>query len=132
MMKKVVITTALVATLCVGLVACSAAEAPEQQNGTSTNEAQNEAPTVETAGPAPAANMFGNEIPEFDQQCLSCHGSYEEVAAKTADYGDSNPHDSVHGGYDTCEKCHAADKVVNEDHACKSCHAWPRAEDGHL
>ena len=41
-----------------------------------------------------------------DEQCLSCHGgSYEALAERTADLGDWNPHDSLHGGYNACVNC---------------------------
>lgn len=155
-MKKNVVATALLAVaLCMGLVACSsnapaadkpadkpAAEATADQKAetpakdakdadAATTPAAANPETAESANP-PAANGFGGPIPEFDQNCLSCHESYEAVAEKTAHYGDSNPHNSVHGSYETCENCHAGDKVVNEDHKCLSCHAWPRQEDGHL
>lgn len=54
--------------------------------------------------------------------CLSCHGSYEKVAERTASLGeDVNPHDSFH--YDlqldciTCHKSHS-----NSTNLCSSCH----------
>ena len=60
-----------------------------------------------------------------DEQCLSCHGgSYEALAETTADYGLSNPHNSIHGGYNSCVNCHARDKEVT-DNQCDNCHAWP-------
>lgn len=54
--------------------------------------------------------------------CLSCHGSYEKVAERTASLGeDVNPHDSFH--YDMqleCTTCHASHgKSTN---LCSSCH----------
>ena len=157
-MKKNVVATALLAVaLCMGLAACSsnapaadkgseapATEAQADQAADSADKAANSADAdaakdaaatspaaAESANP-PAANGFGGPIPEFDQGCLSCHESYEAVAEATAHYGDSNPHNSVHGSYETCENCHAGDKVVNEDHKCLSCHAWPRQENGQL
>lgn len=157
-MKKNIVAAALLSVaLCMGLAACASAPSANQSNkaaveaeaGQEDGAAQGEetggtgdaagAQTTpvaadvqaENANP-PAANGFGGPIPEYDQNCLSCHESYEAVAEKTAHYGDSNPHNSVHGSYETCENCHAADKVINEDHKCLSCHAWPRTEDGHL
>ena len=62
---------------------------------------------------------------QSDEQCLSCHGgSYEALAETTADYGLSNPHNSIHGGYNSCVNCHARDKEVT-DNQCDNCHAWP-------
>lgn len=56
------------------------------------------------------------------ETCLSCHGSYEKVAERTAGIGeDLNPHDNFH--YDmqldctTCHKSHG--ESVN---LCLSCH----------
>ena len=56
------------------------------------------------------------------EACLSCHGSYEKVAERTAGIGeDLNPHDNFH--YDmqldctTCHKSHG--ESVN---LCLSCH----------
>ena len=45
-------------------------------------------------------------------------------APKTADYGDSNPHDSIHGGYSSCVNCHAKDREIT-DNQCMHCHDWP-------
>lgn len=62
---------------------------------------------------------------QSDEQCLSCHGgSYEALAETTADYGLSNPHNSIHGGYNSCVNCHARDKEVT-DNQCDNCHVWP-------
>lgn len=56
------------------------------------------------------------------EKCLSCHGSYENVAERTADLGeDVNPHDNFH--YDmqldctTCHKSHSESVSL-----CSSCH----------
>lgn len=149
MKKNIVVTTLLAMVLCMGLVACAsnatAADTPAEEpvaevavDETAVESADVEA--VNTESPAsqvvsenpPAANGFGGPIPEFDQGCLTCHESYQAVAELTAELGDSNPHNSVHGSYETCENCHAADKVINEDHKCLSCHDWPRQENGQL
>lgn len=62
---------------------------------------------------------------QSDEQCLSCHGgSYEALASTTADYGLSNPHNSIHGGYNSCVNCHAKDKEIT-DNKCDNCHTWP-------
>lgn len=62
---------------------------------------------------------------ESDEQCLSCHGgSYEALAETTAEYGLSNPHNSIHGGYNSCVNCHAKDKEIT-DNKCDNCHSWP-------
>lgn len=59
-----------------------------------------------------------------DENCLSCHGeSYETHAATTASYGIWNPHDSIHGGYNSCVNCHERDKELT-DNQCAHCHAW--------
>ena len=64
-----------------------------------------------------------------DEQCLSCHGgSYEANARATADLGDWNPHESIHGGYSSCINCHEEDKVVSHN-ACSQCHAYAPDEE---
>ena len=35
-----------------------------------------------------------------------------------------NPHDSLHGGYNSCVNCHARDKEIT-DNQCMHCHDWP-------
>lgn len=109
-------TMAAVATIafCLGLAACA-----PQQPITAPDGAPGAA-TEEQADMAAEAGMY-----QSDEQCLSCHGgSYEALAATTADYGLSNPHDSIHGGYNSCVNCHAKDKEVT-DNKCDNCHAWP-------
>ena len=59
-----------------------------------------------------------------DEQCMSCHGgTYESVADLTADLGDWNPHDSLHGGYLSCNKCHEADREITYNY-CSHCHVY--------
>lgn len=75
-----------------------------------------------------------------DEPCLSCHGSYEELATLTADYTELvdrqgkvvNPHDSPHVGQEekvtcaACHKMHDEDGLANSGEvgrkACYSCH----------
>ncbi len=130
-MKKYVLATALALVLGAALAACAPVAS---SSGAGTGETGADAPlsATENSLDAPAANAFGGKIPEFDQECLSCHGSYEKVAEATTHYGDSNPHDSVHGSYQSCATCHPGDKQIPEEHQCTECHAWPRTEDGHL
>lgn len=56
------------------------------------------------------------------EQCLKCHGSYEENAQKTANLGKWNPHNSIHGGYVECTNCHLQNKV--EKNYCAYCHEY--------
>ncbi len=112
-------TLKLVAAACaltvgVALFAC----APQQP---ATNADQAAGGTAEEQVDATAeAGQY-----QSDEQCLSCHGgSYEALAETTADYGLSNPHNSIHGGYNSCVNCHARDKEVT-DNQCDNCHAWP-------
>lgn len=64
-----------------------------------------------------------------DEQCMSCHGgSYEAVAELTADLGDWNPHDSLHGGYNSCINCHEKDKEVTFNY-CENCHVYAPDEE---
>ncbi|QSX32571.1 cytochrome c3 family protein [Shewanella avicenniae] len=59
------------------------------------------------------------------EQCLGCHGSYEENAKKTANLGKWNPHNSIHGGYVDCTNCHKQNKV--EKNYCAYCHEYQPA-----
>ena len=82
------------------------------------------------AGSSPNATMPA-EAGTFvsDEQCLSCHGgSYEALAERTADLGDWNPHDSIHGGYNTCMNCHAEDKELTYNY-CAQCHVYAPDEE---
>jgi len=55
-------------------------------------------------------------------QCLSCHGSYDEVAAKTAG-SDPDPHNSPHYGKEQdCDLCHHQHEA--SENFCSQCHEW--------
>lgn len=126
MLKKLL---PLAACLALALVAlgCAAPVATETPMA-DTGDAAIEADASTDGASAVATDLLPFEGSEFDEGCLSCHESYDAVAEKTAHYGDSNPHDSIHGRYGSCQNCHEGDKVVNEDQKCLSCHAWPREE----
>lgn len=101
---------ACTAALCAALTAC-APQAP------ASGEAEGAGSSTEMADTGGAYVS--------DEQCLSCHGgSYEALAKTTADYGLSNPHNSIHGGPNSCVNCHARDKEVT-DNQCTKCHTWP-------
>ncbi|MBC5585724.1 cytochrome c3 family protein [Eggerthella sp. NSJ-70] len=107
-------TVVLVLALALGLAACApqAADSGADAEGSSAKTAQ-------------AAAGDGTGAYVSDEQCLSCHGgSYEALAETTSSYGQSNPHDSIHGGYSSCVNCHARDKEVT-DNQCLHCHDWP-------
>lgn len=105
---------AAIVVLTAGLAACA-----PQTSGAGSAAAPG-ASAEEQADAAAEAGMYVS-----DEQCLSCHGgSYEALASTTADYGLSNPHDSIHGGYNSCVNCHARDKEVT-DNQCDNCHTWP-------
>lgn len=104
---------ALVLCLALGLAACApqTSEFGSDSNNSSSKSAQ-------VAGDGTGAYVS-------DEQCLSCHGgSYEALAETTASHGASNPHDSIHGGYNACVNCHAKDKEIT-DNQCLNCHDWP-------
>ena len=42
--------------------------------------------------------------------------------------GDWNPHDSLHGGYNSCVNCHAKDKEVTYNY-CTQCHVYAPDEE---
>lgn len=96
--------------LCCGLAAC----APQ---------ATESAAPSSSAPSAPAASGAAGEYVS-DDQCLSCHGgSYEALAETTAGLGDWNPHDPIHGGYNSCQNCHAKDKEITDNY-CEHCHTY--------
>lgn len=112
---KVVFVFALVACL----VLCFAACTPKQQDDTAASGDASGSLTQADA------SSDGSGVYVSDEKCLSCHGgSYEALAGLTADYGDSNPHASIHGGYNSCVNCHAEDKEIT-DNQCMHCHDWP-------
>lgn len=59
-----------------------------------------------------------------DEACLACHGgSYEANAAATENYGEWNPHASIHGGYNSCDNCHENGQEVTRNW-CSNCHTY--------
>ena len=54
--------------------------------------------------------------------CLSseCHVSWEKLAERTADLGDYNPHDSIHGTIEDCNECHKGH--AEQVDICGECH----------
>ena len=72
------------------------------------------------------SGCHGEKLPALEDKpandrCLACHGSYEQLAAKTpgADFPDRNPHKS-HLGDINCTVCHKAHQAsVNY---CLECH----------
>lgn len=118
MLLKKTIVLALAATLCV--LAFSACAPSDDLATTNGSEGTAEANTSAPAKDDPYIS---------DEACLQCHGgTYEALAQETEAYGDSNPHDSVHGGYLTCDNCHAKGSEIPEEHLCMDCHDWPREE----
>ncbi|MCF0253771.1 MAG: cytochrome c3 family protein [Duodenibacillus sp.] len=54
------------------------------------------------------------------ETCLACHGSYAQIAQKTAK-STPNPHDS-HMGRVECSECHSMHKASR--FMCRDCHAF--------
>jgi len=56
------------------------------------------------------------------EKCLSCHGSFEEVADATNNL-DPNPHNSLHWGKELdCDLCHH--QHAKSENFCAQCHMW--------
>lgn len=56
-----------------------------------------------------------------NQVCLDCHGgTWEELAKSTADLGEYNPHDSLHGTIENCNECHKGHS--SQVDLCGECH----------
>lgn len=61
--------------------------------------------------------------PVTTTRCLSCHGgSYDAVAAKTANLGTRNPH-KAHTGKEDCDRCHHVHQPF--EYSCNACHTFP-------
>jgi hypothetical protein len=61
--------------------------------------------------------------PLSTEQCLTCHGSLEQVAARTAATRPNNPHASPHGKtYMSCDLCHY--QHARSENFCTLCHAF--------
>lgn len=58
-----------------------------------------------------------------DTVCMGCHGSYEELAKKTANLKVPNPHDSHHYGSGlACTACHSEHQKPQA--YCSQCHPF--------
>ena len=114
MLAGALIEGGLSAPLLLGLAAC----APQTSEPGADADGSSAKTTQTAAGDGTGAYVS-------DEQCLSCHGgSYEALAETTSSYEQSNPHDSLHGGYNSCVNCHARDKEIT-DNQCMHCHDWP-------
>lgn len=110
----------VVATLCLAL-ACAAGCAP--QSAGSADPAPSEGAATELSDTGDGAyHTAWESYSAADEECLGCHGGTREaVADLTADLGEWNPHRSIHGGYNSCHNCHAADKEITDNY-CTHCH----------
>lgn len=112
--------TGLVAAFAVCVTLGLAACAPQAADSGAGAGAEGSSTKTTQAAAGDAAGAYVS-----DEQCLSCHGgSYAALAETTSSYGQSNPHDSIHGGYNACVNCHARDKEIT-DNQCLHCHDWP-------
>lgn len=131
-MKKL-LTGLVVVSLVAGVLCVGCASSPKTERGSVPSE-QELAASWPLSNPQHVANNMKCAICHDEEdpsqgvdavpaeKCLSCHGSYEKVAERTAGVGeDINPHDNFH--YDmqleciTCHKSHG--ESVN---LCLSCH----------
>lgn len=115
--KRLNVVVALAAVALVAIFAVAGC-APQQ---TSSSDAGEKAKTEAVSTEAGAYVS--------DEQCMSCHGgTYEAVAELTSDLGDWNPHNSMHGGYNSCVNCHEKDKEVTFNY-CENCHVYAPDEE---
>ena len=82
------------------------------------------APTVKPYHKALTDCVAGNPfVVPSDKACLACHGSYKDLAKKTENLPEPNPHASHHYGEGiactACHKEHAPSKVY-----CNECHEF--------
>jgi len=67
-------------------------------------------------------HLTGNPKPLGTEDCLACHGSFEEIAGGTAKL-DPNPHNSPHYGPELdCDLCHH--EHSRSENFCAQCHEW--------
>ncbi|WP_139650645.1 cytochrome c3 family protein [Raoultibacter phocaeensis] len=113
---KAAMALALAALMSViALAGCAAAPASNE-----TDKGGGDATTQQTAAdPTDPTGVYVS-----DEACLACHGgSYEAHAAETADYGQWNPHASIHGGYSSCDNCHEKGQELTKNW-CANCHPY--------
>ena len=69
-------------------------------------------------GEPDSASTFYNDT----MTCLSseCHVSWDNLAQRTAELGDYNPHDSIHGTIEDCNECHKGH--AEQVDICGECH----------
>ena len=69
-------------------------------------------------GEPDCASTFYNDT----ATCLSsdCHVSWDKLAERTADLGEYNPHDSIHGTIEDCNECHKGHAAQVD--ICGECH----------
>lgn len=73
-----------------------------------------------TAENAVAGNAF---VVPSDKTCQGCHGTYKDLAAKTANLGEPNPHASHHYGEGiACTACHKEHQ--KSEVYCSQCHPF--------
>ena len=59
--------------------------------------------------------------PMSTAQCLACHGTLEELAARTAETRPTNPHSTPHGPtFAECDLCHQLHR--ESENFCAQCH----------
>lgn len=76
--------------------------------------------TCHTKENAVAGNAF--VVPD-DKTCMGCHGSYAELAKKTENLGEPNPHASHHYGEGlSCTACHKEHQPAKV--YCNECHEF--------
>ncbi|WP_443743329.1 cytochrome c3 family protein [Sutterella sp.] len=113
-MNRILQNVALVAG-CLFFAASASAAAPTLKPH---HQSIKDCAVCHTAENAVAGNAF---VVPSDKACMSCHGSYKDLAKKTANLGEPNPHASHHYGEGisctACHKEHQPSKVY-----CNECH----------
>ena len=125
MRKKTLIASVVLAcVLAIGVVACTPASKTDNSGaGDNTPAATNPEPAAETA----AIGVSGG--PLTMDAYFDLRERLDRASLVTAKYGDSDPHDSVHGTALECISCHVSELgggELQENWSCISCHVWPR------
>ena len=132
MRKKTLIASLVLAcVLAIGVVACSPANKADN-SGTTDNTPASTDTTPTATDPEPAAETASIGVsggPLTMDAYFDLRERLDRASLVTAKYGDSDPHDSVHGTALECISCHVSELgggELQENWSCISCHVWPR------
>lgn len=106
--------------LSLGALSLSASAAPAAPTVKPYHKALTDCAACHTKENAVAGNPF---VVPSDKACLACHGSYKDLAKKTENLSEPNPHASHHYGEGiACTACHKEHEPSKA--YCNECHEF--------